>query len=131
MKHLALSRISHTPPGVGGCRWIIGIWETKKSRLLVSERAKISIWSGRRPDIFDVFELKSLKKHCFYKAKHVFGRQNYKKISPAALQFVEKTPNVFCLSQNLLLTNGFFYNGGGLHEYGLILPKAGILFVWF
>ena len=56
MKHLALSRISHTPPppGVGGGgQEIIGIWE-KKTGLLVSEKTKIGIWPAEGRKILEI-----------------------------------------------------------------------------
>ena len=80
MKHLALSSVSHTPPpGVGGCRWIIGIWE-KKSLDYWYLREQKSVFGPAEGRKFLMFlSSKALKNTVFTKAKHVFGRQNYKK----------------------------------------------------
>ena len=60
------------------------VFGEKKSRLLVSERVKNRYLVRPKAGNFRVLGLKSPKKQCFYNAKYVFGRQNHKKISPAA-----------------------------------------------
>ena len=54
MKHLALSSVSHTPPGVGGVVWDYWYLGEKKSGLLVSEKTKIGIWPAEGRKILEI-----------------------------------------------------------------------------
>ena len=75
--------LQYPPGGGGGGHVIIGIWE-KKSGLLVSEKPKNCIWSGRRPENLGDLSTRIQSKTLFFNEKIHSQSTKCKKNPPAA-----------------------------------------------